>query len=547
MQYADYIFVGDALFTAVQDIPFCGGVAIAGNRILDVGTREQMECYRGEKTQWIECGDHLIMPGFNDAHMHFPIGAVQSDPDYCIELMDCKSEEECVERVRQFALQHPDYEWIYGVGWYSEIWTNPHTPDRKSLDALNLNQAVCLQSFDLHSVWCNAVALKIAGISEETQDPLGGIIGRREDGSLSGMLFEPAATGLVTDLVLNVPTLRESLERCMLRFAGLGITSVADVFPAGVMNQNIHETYDALEKDGKLTLRIHSYLDLADIKKANLLKERYHSEKHRIAGLKQILDGVIEANTALLREPYQNNPQLAGEAAFAQEDLNGMVLEAAKAGYSVKLHAIGDKACMMGLDAFENAIKVLGDQKLHHSLEHMDVIQLCDIERMAQMNIMGSVQPQHTTGDYMCGGYIGCIGEKRLSGAWPFREMLDHGVKLAFGTDYPAVYSVNPIWTLYAAVTRCEPEGGMPEAGYYKEHAVTLAEAIQAHTKYSAYAESFEQDLGTLEKGKLADLIVIDRNLFAIDPKDIRFAQVVLTMMDGRIVYRQGYLKSIIP
>ncbi|WEV36192.1 amidohydrolase [Lactobacillus sp. ESL0677] len=538
-QKADYILKGTAIFTGNDDEPKSGCVLIKGNRILKVVPLERMTGYVDENTTVINCGDHLIMPGFNDSHMHISLGSVQNDPDFCIQMMDCKSEEECVQMVKDFAASHPDNPWIYGTGWYSEVWDNPHTPSKKSLDALNLDRPICLNSFDLHSVWCNQVALDKIGITKDTPNPQGGIYGHDDDGELNGILYEPPATKAMMDEVLNVPTLKQSLLKCLKHFRELGMTSVADVYPSGLTNDNIPEIFDELEQSGELTTRISSFPSLTDVKGALELKKKYHTDKHRVAGLKQVLDGVVEAHTALLSKPYDNDPGVKGDASLTQDELNKYVLEAQEAGLPVKIHAIGDQASTMALDAYQYAQNKFGKLKLHNSIEHIDMIRQDDIDRLKKLNVMCCVQPQHCTGDFMSGGYLPCIGEERLSHTWPYREILDAGNHLGFGSDFPAVYSVNPMWTIYAAVTRCEPNEGKPDGGYFHEHAVTLAEALRAHTKWSAYAESFEDDLGTLDAGKLADVIVLDRNLFKIDPMDIRYAKVDLTISDGKIVYKK--------
>lgn len=536
---ADYVLKGNAIFTGNDDKPISGCVLIKGNRIMKIVPLDRMTGYIDDNTTVINCGDHLIMPGFNDSHLHISLGSVQNDPDFCIQMMNCKSEEECVQMVKDFADSHPDNPWIYGTGWYSEVWDNPHTPSRKSLDALHLDRPVCLNSFDLHSVWCNGVALKKVGITKDTPDPQGGIYGHDEDGELNGILYEPPASKAMMDAVLNVPTLKQSLLKCLKHFRELGITSVADVYPSGLVNDNIPEIFEELEKEGELTTRITSFPSLTDLEGAKKLKEKYHTDKHRVAGLKQVLDGVIEAHTALLSKEYENDPGVFGDTALTQDELNKYVLEAQEAGFPVKIHTIGDKASTMALDAFQNAQSKLGKLTLHNSLEHIDTIRQDDINRLKKLNVMCAVQPQHCIGDYMSGGYLPCLGKERLSHTWPYREILDAGAHLAFGSDFPAVYSIKPIWTVYSAVTRCTPDEGKPKGGYFREHAVTLPEALQAYTKWSAYAESFEKDLGTIEAGKLADIVVLDHNLFKIDPDEIRFTKVNMTIADGKIVYKR--------
>ncbi|RHR48057.1 amidohydrolase [Clostridium sp. AF18-27] len=538
MKHASYIIKSSAIFTAAAPEPVSGAVVVAGNRILAVVPEEEIETYRSPDTTVIDAGSRLVMPGFNDAHMHFSLGAVQNDPDFCIFMVDCRSEAECVERVRIFAEEHPDNPWIYGWGWYCEMWENPSVPSRDSLDALGLDRPVCLSSFDLHTVWCNGEALKKMEITRHTPQPAGGLIARDEAGEPSGILKELPANKQMVDEVMNVPDLKATLLKSLAAFRALGITAIADVYPPGVTNPDVDRIFADMESKGELTCRVSWFPDMKDLDEAKRLRDAYHTDRLRVAGVKQILDGVVEAHTACMSAPYEDRADCCGEPMLSQEELNSYVLAAAREGFPGKLHTIGDKAVTMALDAYEHAGNVLGSRDLHHSIEHAETISSRDINRLADLNVLATVQPIHSALGMLAGGYQLCLGEERAQNTWPFREILDAGGRLAFSTDYPAAYSINPLWNVYSAVTRCEPDEGAPADG--RSHTVTLAEALTAYTKSSAYAETFEDSLGTLEPGKLADIVIIDRNLFAIDPMEIRFAQVDLTMVDGEIRYERA-------
>lgn len=538
MECADYLLRSSAVFTGNELEPFAGSVAIRGNEIIAVGDEEEVGSVCGGSTRIVECGDRLIMPGFIDAHMHFPLASVQNDPDFCIFLMDTKSEEECVERVRAFAESHPGDGWIYGCGWYSQVWDNPVDPTKESLDALGLDRPVCLSDFSMHCAWCNSVALDLVGLTPDTPQPEGGVIRHDADGNLTGLLDEPPATDYVLNRVLDVPDLKASLKKSLRRFAQLGITGIGDMFPRGVTCNNVYETYQELADEGDLTMRIAFFPDLEDIAEAKRLRSEYHSDFVRCGGVKIILDGCIEAHTAYMKEPYldTDDPSFVSEPSVSPEHLKALVRQADAAGLPVRVHAIGNATASLALDAFVEAIEANGFKGLRHAIEHTDTLCFEDIARMNRLGIAAAVQPQHPIGGLGLGIFEASIGPDLTAKMWRYREELDGGVHLGFSTDWPAVMSINPLDTIYAAVTRCEFDG-TPEGGYFPEMAVTLGEALQCHTQGSAYVDGMESCVGTLEPGKLADLIVLDRNLFACDPLEVRKAQIELTMVDGAVVY----------
>ncbi|MGE7869822.1 amidohydrolase [Bacillus paramycoides] len=536
MNQVNYILKSNAIFTATGMEPISGAIAVKNNRIVAVGQLDDMNGLCGDSTQVIDCGDKLIMPGFNDAHMHFPHGAVDTDPSFCINLMDCKSEEECVEYVAQFAKENPNKPWIYGVGWSPEVWDKPHIPSKKSLDSLGLDRPIFLNSFDRHSVWCNSIALDRAGITRDTPQPNCGEIGLDENGEPNGILSEFETINPMADMVFSDCDIKPSLLKLLATFRELGITAIADVHPT---IEKAREIYKEMELEGDLTCRVSMFADLIKIEDSKNLRKRFYSDKVRVGGLKQFLDGVVEIHTAYLTESYADKPNHYGTPIFTQEEINKHVLNAEQEGFAVKLHTIGDKAVTLALNAYENAQKVLGEKGLHHSVEHIDTINEKDINRMAGLNVLASVQPLHTYFGLVMGGYNAPLGKERLAFSWPYREILDAGAKLALSTDFPAVYSLNPILSIHGAVTRSTPILGETSEGMNTEHTITLHEALIAYTRDAAYAETFESDLGTLEPGKLADIVVLDRNLFDIDPMDIKYAQVDMTIFDGVIVYNR--------
>ena len=326
----------------------------------------------------------------------------------------------------------------------------------------------------MHVVWCNTAALRAVGIDRNTPTPEGGLIRHFDNGEPNGFLSEPQATNILLDVVLNKPDLDASLLKSMRKFNKLGITSIGDMYPLGVTTPGVYDIYDRLASEDLSTLRISYYSALdAPMAESQALRARHHSERVRMAGLKYILDGCPEAYTAYMHEPYLNAPtgkDFRGEPACNQETLDCMVLEANKNGFDVRIHAIGDASATMIIDAVERAEEVCGNKGARFAIEHTDNLKLEDIARMKRLGINAAIQPQHPIGGLGQGVYEESLGEERMSHMWRYREEADGGIHLGLGTDWPAVMSIDPIDTVYAAVTRSEFDGH-PAEGYFRENA----------------------------------------------------------------------------
>lgn len=535
---ADRILLSEAVFTGNTLEPFAGGVAIAGNRVLAAGSKDEVMALAGSDTLVEDYGARLIAPGFNDSHLHFASAAALNDPDFCVNLMGCTSERECAERVRAFCEAHPHNEWVYGVGWDTAMWEQHETPSRDSLDCFAPEQPICLSSFDHHAAWVNGAALAKAGITAETSQPEGGEIVHDASGRPTGLLLGQPASTQVSDLALLVKGLKGSILRLLDVFRGLGITAVGDMFPRDLSNDDIYDTYRQIEDEGDLSCRITFFPSLLEIPEALEMNTSFASDRLRVGGVKQVLDGVVEAQTAFMLEPYEGTDH-RGETNLPPAQFKELVRAADAAGLAVRVHCIGDAAARLALDAHEEAQRANGRKELHHCLEHIETIVDEDIERMAALGVGASVQPLHATFGSSTGFYDVCIGADRASRCWRFRTVRDAGVPLGLSTDFPAAPMVEPLQVLYAAVARCMPDGE-PAEGFHREYALALGEALQCMTQGSAWVESFDHELGTLEPGKLADLVVIDRNLFALDSlHDIVEASVVLTVVGGETVFER--------
>ena len=536
---ADLILKSNNIFTSTSDKPISGGVAIKGNKILAVG--EDFEAFLGPETEVREYGDKLIMPGFIDAHVHYFMAGLAASEHVCGELIASSSEAECAAMIKEFAEQHPDEKRIRGYGWFPANWNDAPLPTKKSLDEAVPDRPVYLVVADGHTLWMNSLALEEAGITVDMK-PKSGSVGKLENGELSGLLFELDAMAPAMEKVMELDI--EPMKKLHREFMGhinkWGVTSISDI-TAYDYNDTTYRNYSAvreMEREGSLTCRIHLYTKLdgyRDFTKALEYQKEFCSEKLRLSGVKGFIDGVTSTFTGLLLEPYSDRPDTCGVGVptVAKEDNMDYVAAANKAGLPVRLHCIADGSVRMALDIYEHSQRENGELPFCNAIEHIENIHPDDIPRFAELSVIPSMQPYHLTLDF--NEKIGRIGRERCRWEWPHRSLLDAGAQLAFGTDHPAI-DFNPFPNLYAAVTRLDDEG--KPTGVNPEECIELSEALTAYTAGAAKPYN-RDDIGVLEAGKLADVIVVDRDLFSIPPEEIRDASVVLTIMDGAIVYEK--------
>ncbi|MFM1651377.1 amidohydrolase [Brevibacillus sp. B_LB10_24] len=531
---ADLIVKGNKVFTGLQNQPEEAAVIIRGNKIVDVCPIEESRAYQGDNTKELTYTDQLIVPGFHDAHLHVMMGSLIEN--FCVKLGDTKSEEEAAAKVKEYADLHPEDEWIIGFGWDRNAWESKQDPHKSSLDRLLPDRPVFLLNVEAHYGWVNSCALERAQIDESTPAPDFGIIDKDEKGDVTGILHE-SAMALITKIAFAFP--REKQEALLAGFlvhaAKYGITSVDDLYGSRA-NEALDDygLYKAFDEAGKLTTRIHFYPPLnGDIKRAKALREEFRSEKLQMSGLKQFVDGVVTGHTAYMLEPYRDKPDSHGEPAFPEEDIKKWVAEADKEGFKVRLHAIGDRAIRLALDSFEEAKKANQTNDLRHAVEHVEVINPADISRFQELGVIASIQPVHLA-LIPAEGYLKPIGEEKSAYCYTCKTLQDAGATLAFSSDF-SVAPINPMLGLHRAVTRMDYA---EQAQWNEAEAISLADAIRYYTLGGAYGVHREHELGTLEKGKFADLAVLDRDLFSIPADGIKDAKVVLTVMDGKIVYQ---------
>jgi predicted amidohydrolase YtcJ len=542
---ADIILKGNAVFTGLEDAPFKGAVVISGNRIEKVlrDGEGDINAFIGADTKVTECGDKLIMPGFVDAHIHFFMGMAAASPHVCMEITNSVSEADCVRIVKEFAEKHPEEERILGMGWFPAFWNDAPLPTKKSLDEAVPDKPVYLLCADAHSIWTNTKGLEECGIDRNTEVEFGDIP-KGDDGEPNGMLIELEAMADALLKLMNFPkeTAREMLLNFLSEIAENGITSVCDMSP-NVLNDDTFALYDNIrevDEAGLMTVRLHLYSDLvtidADAKKETDAARRYASPTLRYTGLKSFVDGVTSTYTGFLLEPYEDKPGFLSNANYPKETYERCARIANENGLPVRLHCIGDAAVRWGLDIFETVNEAIGNPKnergIRNALEHVETIHADDVPRFAELGVIVSPQPYHLTLD--ANEKIVRVGPERSRLEWPFRTLLDSGAQMAFSTDYPVV-GMNPFKNIYAAITRRDDEG--KPTGVNPNEKLSLAETLKTYTLGSARVYGRENEIGTLEEGKLADVIVIDKNLFEIPEFEINNCRVDRTVFNGKEIF----------
>ncbi len=536
---ADYVLKSRALFTSCTDQPEEGFVAITGNRIAAVGNLAQSEAWIDNKSRVFDLGDKMVLPGFFDSHVHLFEGFFVSISG---DLSKAKSEEDAAQLLFDQRQGIGVGKWMTGFGWHHMHWEDRTEPSKASLDRLFPDQPVFCMNGEGHAAWVNSKALELCGITGSTPDPEGGAFVRDDNGEPTGYLLETAMEPVSERLMSEFSPFKvvKGMKRLMKTIVANGVTSVADMQTKTYNNGFLR----LLEKIGALPLRVHLFPYCYDEKEqqkqwqlVQKLHRKYNSDRLRACGVKIFCDGTPLCHTGLMLQPYDDDPENSGYTLHGESETRRIIVEAVKRGYSVRAHACGDGAVKLALDAFAEVADISRQQDLRHAIEHIEVIDPADLKRFGELNVIASVQPEHMEVDPPNGTnpFDEIIGLKRKRMLWNFQSLLDANARLALGTDMPVV-GIDPFAGLYRAVTRCDNEG-YPEGGWLPKEKISLATALKAYTLDSAYLNGRENDLGSLEPGKLADLVVLDRDLFAAEPGGILDTRVLLTMVNGRIVY----------
>jgi predicted amidohydrolase YtcJ len=539
---ADVIFTHGNVYTGIVDATSmvagkrAEAIAIRGDRILAVGTRDEVLKTKGPDTEIIDLGGRFVMPGFNDAHMHL---AHAGQEKLSVNLVGAKTLDEFRERIRAKVEKAGPGEWIVGAGWDETLWPVKAVPTRWDLDEVSSGHPVYMDRVDGHIGVANTRALQLASITVASREPAGGKIDRDEGGTPNGILRETARDAV--RVVIPKPTheqRRQAIELALADLASHGITSAQDN-----SSWEDFQIYEELEKEGKLTARISEWLPFDDSVESLNRKRSSHpttDEMLHTGMLKGFMDGSLGSKTAALAEPYSDDPKNSGLPQYEADKLNPMAKERVLGGYQLGFHAIGDKGVQMALDSFAEAEKAAKEEKVKGAgggsdyrfrIEHAQVTTPQQILRFKELKVIASMQPSHLLTDMNWAESR--LGPKRAAHSYAWAEFLKHGVVLAFGTDYP-VEPVTPFRGLYAAVTRQSENG---KKSYYPEQKISIEQAIAAYTTGSSFAEFAEKQKGKLEPGMLADLVVLDRDVTAVPPAKILETEVLRTVVGGRTVY----------
>jgi len=539
-QKADLVIINGKVLTIDKDNPSAEAIAVTNEKIIRVGTSREIKSFIAKgRTEVIDAKGRLIIPGFNDAHVHFgPL-----DPDY-IELRYTTDPSVFTERVREQVARSKPGELIRGGHWEHEMFADKKWPSKELIDKVSPDNPVILSRADGHSVLVNSFVLRLSGITKDSPDPFGGEIQKDPvSGEPTGILKESAESLVKTGDYKSDLTPQLFSEKTRLGY----LLALKEAREYGVTSIQIpgsadFDAYTKLKEEGLLTSRIDIGQSLTgDTSRLERYKElslKYSQESNwiRFGYLKAFIDGTIGSGTALMFEPFADNPSSAGLSMMKYEEFENMVIVADRMGFQIGVHAIGDKGNNWVLNAYEKVQLVNGKRDSRHRDEHTQTLIATDIPRFAQLAVIPSMQPTHCITDKRF--YEKRVGIERCKGAYAWRDLINAGSVPAFGTDYP-VEPLNPMEGLYAAVTRKDRLGEEGE-GWFPEQKLSMEEAIRFYTLGSAYAQFMEDRKGMIKTGYLADIVIVDKDLLTIPENEIMKTKVDYTIVGGKIVYVSG-------
>lgn len=554
---ADLAFFGGAVYTVDESRPRAEAIAVSGGRIAAVGSNAEIRELCGPSTEVIDLDGRMLLPGFQDSHVHPSMGGV--------EMMRCdlsagRSRADYLATVADYSHNNPGLAWIQGGGWSMPAFPNG-LPTAADLDAIVGSRPVFLPNRDHHSAWASSRALELASISASTADPPDGRIERDDAGNPTGALHE-GAMNLVERILppLTKDDYVAGLLAAQSYLHSLGITAWQDAWVTTRRGENSLEAYLELAGDGRLTARVVAALWWSRHRGAEQIEEfaalrslASEADRFRATSVKIMQDGVCETFTAALLTPYLDvhghETDNCGLSFVDPEALKSHVAALDAAGFQVHVHAIGDRAVREALDAVETARALNGPSRLRHHLAHLQVVHPEDLDRFAPLDVVANFQPLWACADaQMVELTVPFLGAERAATQYPIGSLLSRGVPVAFGSDWP-VSSPDPLAEIHVAVTRTSPPGLQigaddPEARspFIPDERISLGAALRAFTLGSAYVNGLDSETGSLEVGKLADLAVIDRNLFEVDAADggLPAGEVVMTFVQGEAVFERS-------
>jgi predicted amidohydrolase YtcJ len=522
----DLILANAHIHTMDAAQPTARSIALRDNAILALGTDDAMRSLLPD-AEVIDLRNRCVIPGLIDAHLHAEwtsLGLKNIDAE-------APTLNELLRRVEERVKITPKGAWIRGHGWNQNVWGGVF-PTKADLDRVAPEHPVFLTAKSGHAAWSNSLALKMAGITASTPNPVGGEIVRAADGDPTGIFFEDAME-LVGKIIPepSAQQVADAMRDALPLFQRVGLTGVHDFDGARAL-----QAWQKLKERGELNFRVSKTIPVTLQEHAIALGIRsgFGDDRLRLNSVKSFADGALGPQTALMIDPYEGTTDKRGISTLDKEEMFENVRKASAAGLSSTIHAIGDKANHDVLDVFALVRKEENNARLRHRIEHVQLLHPDDFKRLAQLNVIASMQPIHATSDMLIADkYWGA----RSAGAYAWRTQLNAGALLAFGSDSP-VESFNPFLGIHAAVTRRRTDGSPQPEGWYPEQRLTVEEAVYGFTMGAAYASYEEKRKGSLTPGKLADLIVLDRDIFTIDPMEIAETQVLATIIDGQFVWR---------
>lgn len=525
-QQADMIITNAVIWTGDESQPLAEAMAVSGDTIVAVGTNREMLKFEGSNTVVTDLGGKFVAPGFIDSHVHFLQGGLNLTS---VQLRDASTPEEFIIRIGKYAKTLKPGTWILGGDWDGKGWET--LPEKGWIDSVTPDNPVFVSRLDGHMGLANSLALKLAGIGSKVNDIAGGTIVRDASGNLTGVFKDNAM-----DLIFRKipPTSPEDTENALIAameyFVSNGVTSVQAVDASGYA-----DAIARVRERGKLITRVYVMTPIHawSTQRDKIALDGNGDHLVRTGGVKAFVDGSLGSHTAAFIEPYSDLKTDSGFFVNNEEDLYKWIYEADRAGLQAVIHAIGDRAINFLLDTYERIAIENGDRDRRFRIEHAQHIAPGDIERFAKLNVIASMQPYHAIDD---GRWAeGYIGPERIKTTYAFRSLIDAGAVVAFGSDWP-VAPATPLEGIYGAVTRRTLDDNNPD-GWVPEEKITVEEALKAYTIDAAYS-SFEEDIkGTLVPGKLADFVVLDRDITAIDPVEIWDMKVQQTWVGGKKVF----------
>jgi predicted amidohydrolase YtcJ len=536
---ADTIVLHGRIYTLNAKQPWAQALAIRADKIAAVGNDAAIEKFRGAGTKVIDAAGQLVLPGFVDCHIHFMDGSLSLGR---VNLEGAKDVADIQQRLREYAAKHPGNDWLLGRGWDYAMFGTEALPNKKYLDELFPDRPVFLEGYDGHTYWANSKALTLAGITRDTPDPPNGIIVRDLATHEATGALKEAAQSLVAKATPKL-TRSEKLDALRAGMKRANENGLTRIHSAGGDFPEL-ELYDELRRHGDMTLRFYIayFMDPPEMRPQDLeaienARKKYYDAWIDTDAVKFMVDGVVESHTAAMIDPYSDDPSLKGKLFWEPAKYNAATVDLDKRGLQLFTHAIGELGVRTALDAYQHMEEVNHTSDRRPRIEHIETISPADIPRFGRLGVIASMQPLHSYPDSdTLDVWARNAGPERASRAWSWKSIADAGGRYAFGSDWPVV-TLNPWYGLQTAVTRQTREG-KPEAGFVPSQRLTVAKAVEGYTLDAAFAGRREKTEGSLEKGKLADLIIISQNIFEIDPHKISETKVRTTIVGGQVVYQ---------